>query len=202
MHFFQEIKLLFVSNSYIADVFKKADIIVWSVKPQIFPGAIAALAKEIAASQFEFPTGKSIAHISIMAGITLSNFEQSVGNLMQGTNGTFRCFRTMPNIGLRVGCGVAVFCGPADISDCEKQLVHSFFKPVGLSYEVPEHQINAYGSLFGSGIGFVSFFTYCIELCYQNARNNFHNAKILSSRCSQLLKPCLTGELKWAFHGI
>lgn len=137
------------------DVFQKADILIWAVKPQMFVGAITALAREVSSKGFTFPNEKCVFHLSVMAGITLPSFQEAVDKLMQGTNGVGRCFRTMPNIGLKVNCGVAVFTGPSDISESERTLVHSFFKPTGLSYEVPEHQINAYSGLFGSGIGFV-----------------------------------------------
>ncbi|CAL8138198.1 unnamed protein product [Orchesella dallaii] len=133
------------------DLLQKADIIIWAVKPQMFPGVINSLKKVVEGGSV---TCRTVMHVSVMAGITLTNFSAQIQSVT-GEEGSSRCFRTMPNIGLEVNCGVTVFSGPADTTDAERNLLNNIFKPIGLFYEVPEGQINAYGGLFGSGIGFM-----------------------------------------------
>ncbi|ODN01469.1 Pyrroline-5-carboxylate reductase 3 [Orchesella cincta] len=133
------------------EVLKKADVIFWAVKPQLFPGVINTLKKVVKANKI---TCKPAKHISVMAGTSLVDFTTQVESVT-GEKGSTRCFRTMPNIGVEVNCGVTVFTGPDDTTDEERTLMNNLFKPLGLFYEVPESHINAYIGLFGSGIAYM-----------------------------------------------
>lgn len=62
----------------------------------------------------------------------------------------------------------------SETSTNDKDILSKLLSSLGLSYEVPESQINAYCGLFASGIGFVSFLYrsfYCIH-CLHFAHNN------------------------------
>jgi pyrroline-5-carboxylate reductase len=90
--------------------------------------------------------------------------------------------RVMPNIAMKVNCGCsgltmmlilkqlqfnctykrllfcffsAVFTMDQNSSEQDKELLSKLLCSVGLSFEVLEHEINAYCGLFSSGIGFV-----------------------------------------------
>lgn len=85
------------------DVLLSADIIFWAVKPQIFPGCVDTMIKR----GVKVSNEKVISHISVMAGITLADFQEAVKKLGAVSSEKCRCFRVMPNIGLKVNCGVA-----------------------------------------------------------------------------------------------
>ncbi len=50
-----------------------------------------------------------------------------------------------------------VYTMGSETSKNDKDILSKLLSSLGLSYEVPESQINAYCGLFASGIGFVSY---------------------------------------------
>jgi len=140
-----------------AKLFQEVDVILWAVKPQMFPKATESVVE-----YFRENAGKVITaqlHISVMAGITLQEFTYRVDIEIRDPTGRqsplARTIRTMPTIGHRVGAGCTAFTlGPRAIKE-DSEYVHALFSPTGMCMELPESQINAVGSVAGSGIGFM-----------------------------------------------
>jgi len=89
----------------LAVVFQEAMIIMWAVKPQIFPNAVESIdPKKIDTSPAAAFNGL---HLSVMAGVPLMQINTTL-NSLYGTHGyEFRIIRIMPNLGLKVYSGVA-----------------------------------------------------------------------------------------------
>jgi len=122
-------------------VLERANIVLWAVKPQVFPLVLATISKT--------PKPKTL-HISMMAGVSLEDFCLSLKIAPEG-----RFIRIMPNLGHQVSCGVVVYtCHSGCIPD-DKRVIESMFMPIGLCHEVQDAQINAYCALSGSGVGFM-----------------------------------------------
>lgn len=133
----------------------ESDIVLWGVKPQVFSKAVTKGWNMSTAAKY---TKGSSLHISVMAGITLETFTRKLKDAMEiPANNVYnlRTARTMPNIGSKVGCGVVVAALGENPQAMDKQVLDRFFKPLGLYFEVDEHLMNAYSSLFGCGIGYM-----------------------------------------------
>jgi len=128
-------------------IFQEVDVVLWAVKPQMFP-KVLGFANKASQDQLNEPL-----HLSVMLGITLAQFSQ----MLVAARGVLRLrtIRTMPNIGHRVGSGCTVFALGPDTPDADRIYVEALFSPTGIVTEVPEAQINGFGALAGSGVGFL-----------------------------------------------
>lgn len=118
------------------------DMIVLAVKPQVMPEVLGDVATAFA--------GAMPLVVTLAAGIPTSRYEQALG---EGA----RVVRVMPNMPLQVGMGATVVAGGAQASDDEVRLVNDLFDALGVSYVVPESQIDAVGAISGSGPAYVAY---------------------------------------------
>jgi len=80
--------------------------VIWAVKPQLFPNVIKNAWKSISIGSIVNKTPEKL-HISIMAGISMEDFGKTISNYLNCKRETYRVVRVMPNIGMKVSCGVA-----------------------------------------------------------------------------------------------
>lgn len=115
-----------------------ADIIVLSVKPQIF----SIVAKQIGG---HIPPNALV--ISIMAGVTLSMLEDELAHK--------RVVRTMPNTPAQVNMGMTVWIASAEVSDEQRGQAQTMLRALGEEIEVQkEIFLDMHTGLGGSGPGF------------------------------------------------
>jgi len=117
------------------DVLRKADVVIIAVKPHQITNLLSDLASE-AKSHHLF--------ISIAAGVTLEQLEESLG-------GKARVIRVMPNTPALVGEGAAGFARGTHAKVADAKLTQLILEAVGVAVEVPERLINAVTGLSGSG---------------------------------------------------
>ncbi|ODM96989.1 Pyrroline-5-carboxylate reductase 1, mitochondrial [Orchesella cincta] len=117
----------------------------WAVKPQYFQAALQDTQLNSSA-QDKF-------HVSIMAGVPLDKFSSMIQSHFKVS--PVRSARVMPNIAMRVSTGVSVYTMGQDAQKTDKVNLEKLLYALGLTYQVPESQINAYCGLFASGIGFM-----------------------------------------------
>jgi len=129
-----------------AQILKIASIVVWGVKPQQFKDVVQAAHDELGGT----PVPNSILHISVLAGVTMEQLTENLKKL----NGE-RVARVMPNIGLRVKAGCAVYSMSQQSTESDKSVVSNMFSSTGVCFEAQEPQINALTALFGCGIAFM-----------------------------------------------
>ncbi|WP_408897755.1 pyrroline-5-carboxylate reductase [Nocardioides sp. R1-1] len=67
--------------------------------------------------------------------------------------------RAMPNTPSRIGYGVTALAAGAHASAADRRRAHDLFTTVGWAVEVPEEQIDAVGTLSGSGPAYVFYLT-------------------------------------------
>ncbi|XP_021966764.1 pyrroline-5-carboxylate reductase 3 isoform X2 [Folsomia candida] len=127
------------------EVVDDSDTIIWAVKPQIFNTALQSTEYNV--------DNTSKFHVSIMAGIPLLDFTKLLQ--LKFKSSKISTARAMPNIAMKVDCGCSVYTMDEATSSENKELLSKLLGSVGLCFEVPEHQINAYCGLFSSGIGFM-----------------------------------------------
>jgi len=122
-----------------ADVVQSADVVVLSIKPQIFP----AVWKEIAES-----INPTALIVSIMAGVPALKIEE--GNLL-------RVVRVMPNTPSLVGEGAAGVAGGTRASEADLLWSEKLMGSVGLAVRVTERELDAVTALSGSGPAYVFY---------------------------------------------
>ena len=127
-----------------SDALRRADLVVWAVKPQTF--------KE-AAAQARAHTATAL-HLSVAAGIRSDSIAQWLG--------TERVVRAMPNTPALVGPGMtALFARPA-VTAADRQAVEAVIQPTGqllwLGGDAGESQLDAVTALSGSGPAYVFYF--------------------------------------------
>ncbi|TNM50792.1 pyrroline-5-carboxylate reductase [Nocardioides albidus] len=119
----------------------RADVVVLGVKPD----QIRGVAEEIAVS-----LRPDTVVVSVAGAIPLSTIE---GALPAGQP----VVRAMPNTPVRAGFGVTAVVGGAHASGETLQRVSALFATVGLVVEVGEDQIDAVGTVSGSGPAYVFY---------------------------------------------
>ncbi len=127
-----------------SDALRRADLVVWAVKPQTF--------KE-AAAQARAHTATAL-HLSVAAGIRSDSIAQWLG--------TERVVRAMPNTPALVGQGMtALFARPA-VTAADRQAAEAVIQPTGqllwLGGDAGESQLDAVTALSGSGPAYVFYF--------------------------------------------
>lgn len=123
-----------------AELVSASSVIIVALKPgilrQVLPGLAGAIGTE-----------KLV--VSIAAGVTLAELE---GMLAPGT----RVVRVMPNTPCLLGCGASGYSLGAAATAADGELVNEILFSVGISFCVPEAQLDAVTGLSGSGPAFVA----------------------------------------------
>jgi len=123
------------SNSEVA---AGSQIIVLAVKPQQFRSILEELKAQI---------GPQHLVISIAAGIPLATMISVLG-------ADRRLVRVMPNTPCLVGASASAYCLGGSATRDDAQNVAGLLNSVGLSFELPEHLLDAVTGLSGSGPAF------------------------------------------------
>jgi pyrroline-5-carboxylate reductase len=118
-----------------------AEIVIVAVKPAMVPD----LLREIAAS---LTPGAVV--VSVAAGVTTATFESLLPE-------TVTVVRSMPNTPAVVGKAVTGISGGVRTRPDDLALVRALFETVGEVVEVPETQLDALGTISGSGPAYVFF---------------------------------------------
>ncbi len=123
------------------EALKRADLVVWAVKPQTFKEA--ALATQ--------PFTASALHLSVAAGIP----SDSIARWLQ----TERVVRAMPNTPALIGKGITALFARAAVSAGDKTDVEQIVATTGESFWLTaEAQLDAVTALSGSGPAYVFYF--------------------------------------------
>jgi pyrroline-5-carboxylate reductase len=115
-----------------------ADVVILSVKPQLFPMLLPELAPQLSASSLV---------ISIAAGVPL----QAIEALLPGA----RVVRAMPNTPALVSAGVTALSAGTRATTADRTLATAIFESVGRVVHVEEHLMDAVTALSGSGPAYV-----------------------------------------------
>jgi pyrroline-5-carboxylate reductase len=131
-------------NNFIQKV-EKADFVILAVKPQDAENAIGEIKSYL---------NKKTILISIMAGMSI----KKLINLSDHK----KIIRMMPNLGLSVGCGMAVWKG-VGIFGSEKKRVKNFINKITENFEVKnEDIINKVTAISGSGPAYFFLLADCL----------------------------------------
>lgn len=123
---------------------READILVLSVKPQMYEGIIAEIKDEVK---------KEALIVSIAPGKTLAWLSG-----LFGFGEKPRLVRCMPNTPALVGEGCTGVCFGAGVDDAKKETVIRLLSSFGKAYEVPEHLMDAVVGVSGSSPAYVFLF--------------------------------------------
>jgi len=122
-----------------ADSVQSADVVILSIKPQIFPSVWGEIAESIHPEALV---------VSIMAGVPASKIEE--GN-------SLRVVRVMPNTPALVGEGAAGVAGGARATEADLLWSEKLLGSVGLAVRVEENELDAVTALSGSGPAYVFY---------------------------------------------
>lgn len=121
------------------DAVAASRVVLVGVKPAMVPDLLREIAPHLAADAIV---------VSLAAGVTLQTFAEVLG-------GDVRVIRSMPNTPSTVGKGLTgLAVGPAATAE-DLALIRGLFETVGAVVEVPESQIDALGTISGSGPAYV-----------------------------------------------
>ena len=120
---------------------KRADVVVWAVKPQLFSAAAAPCAAHV---------GQAL-HLSVMAGIRSDSIAHAVGSQ--------RVVRAMPNTPALIGQGISGLFARTSVNATEKLQIEALLAPTGQTLWVErEADLDAVTALSGSGPAYVFYF--------------------------------------------
>jgi len=122
-----------------ADAAAGARIVLVGVKPAMVPD----LLREIAPSLRD-----DAIVVSLAAGVTLATYAANLGDGVS-------VIRSMPNTPATVGRAVTGLASGPAVTDQERAIVRRLFEQVGVAIEVSEEQIDALGTISGSGPAYV-----------------------------------------------
>ena len=122
-----------------ADAAAQARVILVGVKPAMVPDLLTEIAPSLRPDAIV---------VSLAAGVKLSTFAAHLG---EGVT----AFRSMPNTPATVGKAVTGLAAASGATDEERAIVRRLFEQVGAVVEVPEEQIDALGTISGSGPAYV-----------------------------------------------
>lgn len=126
---------------------KDFDMIVLSVKPQVFNG----FKNDNIMSKLSDLTNKNQVIVSIMAGITIDKIQAFFHNSKQ-------IVRIMPNTPALIGEGMSAIAPSENVSSENLDIVMKIFECIGCIEKVDEKMIDAVTGLSGSGPAFVMTF--------------------------------------------
>ncbi len=124
-----------------ADALSGADLVLLSVKPQVFPQIAPELSWNLAEGQVV---------LSIMAGKSLAELANGLGDVS--------IVRAMPNMPALVGEGITGYCPNANVSKKQLELAVSVIRAFSEAEEVPEKLMSVVTSVSGSSPAFVFMF--------------------------------------------
>jgi pyrroline-5-carboxylate reductase len=118
-----------------AEAVAGARIVLVGVKPAMVPDLLREIAPHLSADAIV---------VSLAAGVTLQTFADVLGD-------EAHVIRSMPNTPSTVGKGVAGLAAGSSATAQDLAIVRRLFETVGAVVEVPESQIDALGTISGSG---------------------------------------------------
>jgi pyrroline-5-carboxylate reductase len=125
-------------------------VILWAVKPQLFPDAAK-----------DFAPGRDDLHISIMAGVPTS----AITSRFKAP-----CVRVMPNTPAQIGQSATALCAGTTATSAHLRLARALFEPISLRVvEVPEQLMDAVTALSGSGPAYVFYLAQALIEAAQRA---------------------------------
>jgi len=116
-----------------------ADVVLVGVKPAMVPDLLRELAPSLRPGAIV---------VSVAAGVTIATFESILGEGMP-------VIRTMPNTPAVVGKAVTGLAAGSAASPSDVEVVRRLFSTCGAVIELPESQIDALGTISGSGPAYV-----------------------------------------------
>jgi pyrroline-5-carboxylate reductase len=123
------------SNS---EVVSESDVVVLAVKPKDVDEVLGSIKDSF----------KKQLLISIAAGVPISRLE---AGLPEGA----RVIRVMPNTPALVGCGAAAYALGKNATPKDGEICQMILNAVGISFQVPESQLDAVTGLSGSGPAYI-----------------------------------------------
>jgi pyrroline-5-carboxylate reductase len=147
---------------------KKSDFVILATKPQDSKEAIGEIKNYL---------NKKTILISIMAGTSIKKIESLSGHK--------KIVRMMPNLGLSVGCGIAVWKG-VGISPLEKKKVKNFINKITENFEVKnEDIINKVTAISGSGPAYFFLLADCLmKACFNLGFNKNESIQLVEKTFS------------------
>ncbi|MDP3952204.1 pyrroline-5-carboxylate reductase, partial [Microbacterium sp.] len=124
------------------DAAASADIVIVGVKPAMVPDLLREIGPVLRPDAIV---------VSVAAGVTLATFADGLGS-------DARVIRAMPNTPAIVGKAVTGLAAGGAASADDLAVVRRLFELVGAAVEVPEEQIDALGTISGSGPAYVFLF--------------------------------------------
>ena len=131
------------------EVAKQSDILVLSVKPQVYPAVIKEIRDEVSSEQII---------VTIAAGVSMEAAERQFGKEV-------KIVRVMPNTPALVGEGMSGLCCNEYVTEEEFDLVHKIFESFGKAEKITENLMDAVVGVSGSGPAYVYMF---IERSHKN----------------------------------
>lgn len=122
-----------------ATALRDARVVLIGVKPAMVPDLLRSIAGDLEPDAVV---------VSIAAGVTIATIEAIVSNPV---------VRTMPNTPSVVRRGVTGLAAGSRVTPDDLALVRDLFEAVGAVVELPEDQIDALGTISGSGPAYVYF---------------------------------------------
>ena len=122
-----------------AELARRADVVVLSVKPQILPKVVEEIRGDLRADALL---------LSVAAGVDTGAIEELVPQPV-------RVVRSMPNTPALVGAAATAICGGAHATEADLRLARFVFDAVGLTVELDEAQLDAVTGLSGSGPAYI-----------------------------------------------
>lgn len=123
-------------------VVEAADVVVLGVKPQHLDALLPSLGMHARPGQV---------WLSILAGVTTARLEAGLPSSTQ----VVRC---MPNTPSRLGLGIVAVAPGTHASPEAVARVRQLVEPLGLALDLPEHRMDAFTSVAGSGPAYVFLF--------------------------------------------
>ena len=121
---------------------RNADIVLVGVKPAMVPALLAEIAPALRPDAVV---------VSLAAGVTLATFAEVLGE-------DVAVIRSMPNTPAVVRAAVTGIASGSAVTPEQVDAVRRLFETVGVVVEVPEDQIDALGTVSGSGPAYVFLF--------------------------------------------
>jgi pyrroline-5-carboxylate reductase len=137
----------------ILELVSRSDICLLAVKPQDKKEVLKEMAKGIGKKR------KLV--ISILAGVSTAQLEQSLGNAP--------VVRVMPNLGIKVGAGMSFYSPGRFVRPADLKTVSRIFGSLGETAEVAENKMDVVTAVSGSG---PAYFLLLMEILAEYARKS------------------------------
>lgn len=127
---------------------KNSEIIILSIKPQIFPAVLKEIRPVISKKQVI---------ISVAAGVTIKTIKKTISRNQP-------VVRVMPNLGVQVGESMSVWVKSKEVNNRQSQVVKKILKAIGREFYVnSEILIDKITAISGSGPAYVFYLTELLE---------------------------------------